>query len=166
MFIAHGPSGYILATSLLERARTAQVSARAVILSGIAGALAPDMDMLYFYLVDGRQTHHHKYITHWPIGWLVLLIAAAIWLFASRRTKTPFLLVVSFLAGLLHLALDSVVGDIWWFAPFVDKPFALFTVASVFKPWWLNFLLHWSFAVELGICLWALLLYRRRSKPA
>jgi hypothetical protein len=33
---------------------------------------------------------------------------------------------------------------------------------AIFKPWWLNFELHWSFAVELAICAWALPIYRRR----
>lgn len=60
--------------------------------------------------------------------------------------------------------LDSVVGDIWWFAPFVDRPFALFTVPALYKPWWLNFFLHWSFALELAICAWALATYRRRRR--
>ncbi len=60
----------------------------------------------------------------------------------------------------MHMLLDSIVGDIWWFAPFVDQPYALFTVEAVYKPWWLNFILHWSFAIEIGILLWALYLWR------
>jgi inner membrane protein len=63
--------------------------------------------------------------------------------------------------GLLHMVLDSVVGDIWWFAPFIDRPFALFTVPALYTPWWLNFLLHWSFALELAICVGAVITFRR-----
>lgn len=137
-----------------------------MIAAGIIGALAPDFDMSYFYLIDHRQTHHHKYVTHWPMLWLSLVSASAVWFRLSRAPKPAFLSLVFCLGGVLHVILDSFVGDVWWFAPFVDRPFALFTVPAVFKPGWLNFILHWSFAVELAICLWALLIYRRRSKPS
>lgn len=65
---------------------------------------------------------------------------------------------------LLHMVQDSVVGDIWWFAPFIDRPFALFTVPALHTPWWLNFLLHWSFALELAICVGAVITFRRRQR--
>lgn len=45
---------------------------------------------------------------------------------------------------------------------FIDRPYVLSTVSALFKPWWRNFVLHWSFALELGICAWALVIYRRR----
>jgi len=68
--------------------------------------------------------------------------------------------------GVLHMLLDSIVGDIWWFAPFVDQAYALFNVPARYQPWWLNFLLHWSFALELALWVWAFVLYRARRKPA
>jgi inner membrane protein len=73
------------------------------------------------------------------------------------------LAVIFSLNGLLHMVLDTVVGDIWWFAPFVDKPYAFFTVPAVYKPWWLNFILHWSFALELAFVLVAIYVWRRSS---
>lgn len=166
MFIAHAPSGYIMAASLLKRTQHIRVSAVAIILVSIIGALAPDFDLLYFYLIDNRQTHHHKYITHWPIIWLALLIISALLLRLSKKAKFPFLLLAFSLGGILHVVLDSLVGDIWWFAPFLDKPYAMFTVPAVFKPWWLNFILHWSFAAEIAICIWAIVIYRRRSNSS
>lgn len=127
------------------------------------GAIAPDFDMLYFHFIEHGQTHHHRYITHWPVFWLGLIasnfIVCALWM----RSALAFLALVFGLGGFLHVVLDSFVGDIWLFAPFLDKPFALFAVSARFKPWWLSFLLHWSFAVEIIICLWAYLLYRRRQ---
>lgn len=54
MFIAHVPAGYIYATTVAERLRQMQVSAFAVICAGCIGAIAPDIDMAWFYLVDGR----------------------------------------------------------------------------------------------------------------
>lgn len=45
---------------------------------------------------------------------------------------------------------------------FIGRPYVLFTVPPLFTPWWRNFVLHWSFALELGICAWPLIIYRRR----
>ena len=50
---------------------------------------------------------------------------------------------------------------VWWFAPFIDKPFALASVPAVYHPWWLNFILHWSFMLEVAILIWAGWLWRR-----
>ncbi len=162
MIIAHAPSGYILATLLIKRMARAPVTVKAIIITGIIGALAPDFDMVYFYLFDNKQTHHHKYFSHWPIIWLGLTTLSAIWFNYAKQSKSATLSLIFCLGGVLHVILDSFVGDIWWFAPFLDKPYSLFTVPAKFKPWWLNFILHWSFAVELIICFWAFLIYRRR----
>jgi membrane-bound metal-dependent hydrolase YbcI (DUF457 family) len=162
MFIAHVPSGYILSVALLKRIRRAPVSALSFALAGMLGALAPDLDLAYFYLIDHRQTHHHKYVSHWPILWLSLMLANALWFRFAKKSAPAALALLFSAGGVLHVILDSVVGDIWWFAPFIDKPYVLFTVAASFTPWWLNFILHWSFALELAICVWALVLYRRR----
>ncbi|WP_390881416.1 hypothetical protein [Cardiobacterium hominis] len=40
----------------------------------MAGGLLPDIDMLWFYLVD--HVHHHRYPTHWPLLWLLALVSA------------------------------------------------------------------------------------------
>lgn len=52
---------YLLATVLLKRLAASGASAKAVVVAGVLGAVAPDLDMFYFHLVDQRQTHHHKY---------------------------------------------------------------------------------------------------------
>jgi inner membrane protein len=166
MIIGHAPSGYIAATLLHGRLFSSGVSARAFIIASVLGAVAPDLDMLYFHLIDQRQHHHHSYFSHWPVVWLGLL-ALSLLLLRLRRGSQAAMLAVAFSGmGVLHLLLDSIVGDIWWFAPLLDQPFALFSVPALYKPWWLNFLLHWSFALELALWLWALLLYRRRHKAA
>lgn len=161
MIIAHLPSGYLMAVALLRKIRRAKPSA--VIAAGIAGAGAPDLDMFYFHLIDHGKVHHHQYLTHWPILWLGLLLASALW-FKCKPSRAGVLLQVFALGGVLHLMLDSLVGDIWWLIPFVNEPYSLFTVTARYQPWWLNFLWHWSFAVELAICAWAVLLYRSRKR--
>ncbi|WP_028444793.1 metal-dependent hydrolase [Chitinimonas koreensis] len=162
MFVAHLPSGYLLSTQLLNRLRNPAVPTGIIVAAGMLGAVAPDFDLLYFYLVDQRQTHHHQYFSHWPLCWIALtLIAAA----ALRWSRHALPLLAFDLGGLLHMALDTLVGDIWWFAPLLDRPFALFSVPALYQPWWLNFILHWSFAVELAICAWAWWVYHARSRP-
>ena len=162
MFIAHAPMGYIMSTSFLKRYGKLPATTSMVLLFGVLGSIAPDFDMIYFYLIDNRQTHHHNYITHWPIIWATLLAASTIWLRSSHKSKSPWLAFIFSLGGFIHIVLDSFVGDIWWFSPFANEPYAMFTVPARFSPWWLNFVFHWSFAVELIICAWAMLTYRRR----
>ncbi len=152
-----------MSVSILNRVRQTPASVSESIAAGVVGALAPDFDMVYFYLIDHHQTHHHKYITHWPILWVSLMLASMLWLSLAKQSKPAFLASVFCAGCVLHMVLDSFVGDVWWFAPFINKPYVVFTVPAVFKPWWLNFILHWSFAAELVICVWALLLYRARS---
>ena len=65
MLTAHLPSGYILARHWLNRWPSVHV--RLMLLAGVVGAVVPDLDMLWFHLVDNRQTHHHRYFTHWPL---------------------------------------------------------------------------------------------------
>lgn len=155
MFIAHLPAGYLLARHLVKRIGTLPASPRAVTLTAMAGAIAPDLDMLYFYFIDNGQTHHHKYFSHWPILWIGLLCMSLLALRLTKRKPLTLLALIFSLGGLLHMLLDSVVGDIWWLAPIVDQPYALFTVPARFQPWWLNFVLHWSFVIELLIIVWA-----------
>ena len=165
MIIAHLPSGYLMAVALLRRIR--RVKPSAVVAAGIAGAGAPDLDMFYFHFVDHGKVHHHQYLTHWPVLWLALLAAALLWN-RWHASRAALLLGIFALGGVLHLVLDTLVGDVWWLMPWVNEPYAFFTVTARHQPWWLNFLLHWSFAVELAICAWAALLYRarRRSRNA
>lgn len=166
MFIAHLPAGYISSRLLFPRFEAHGVTLKSFLCAGTLGAIAPDLDMLYFYFIDHRQHHHHTYFTHFPVLWITCLLAAATWLYFSKSKTMAALAVIFSLNGMIHMVMDTVVGDIWWFAPLVDKPLAFFTVHPVYKPWWLNFILHWSFALEIGIVLWALHLWHKGSAAA
>lgn len=88
-------------------------------------------------------------------------------LFCSRATKYTrysFVVLVFGAAGMVHMLLDSIVGDIWWFAPWVDASYSLFTVPARFDYWWLNFIFHWSFILEITICVCAYYVWVRRPK--
>jgi inner membrane protein len=169
VFIAHAPSGYIVAQKLIAfyRERDLPLPSRAIIAIAMLGALAPDFDLLYGYLWDHGQTHHHRYWTHWPIVWFAL---SGFWVagFYMCRARWAWGMALFCACGCLHIVLDTLVGDIWWLAPFQDRPYALFTVPARFSPWWLNFFLHWSFAAELAICAWAATLWlaKRRNESS
>ena len=163
MIIGHLPAGYIVSKLMFPYFEARRAVSKLFLWAGVLGAFAPDFDMAYFYLVDHRQHHHHTYWSHFPIIWLSLLFFSLIWFYSARTKSSAALAVIFSINGFIHLLLDTIVGDIWWLAPFVNKSFALFSVPALYTPWWLNFLLHWSFALELAIVAWAAYLWRNSS---
>jgi inner membrane protein len=148
MFIAHLPAGY-LAARLLAR-RLGATATPALVVAGMAGGVFPDLDLLYGAWVDGGRVHHHLYWPHLPLVWA----SAGLLLQLARRQldSAGRSLLGAFMLGVWsHLLLDSVAGDIWWLWPWLDTPFSLVSIPAIHAPWWLNYLLHWSFAVELAI---------------
>lgn len=164
MFIAHLPAAYICGTTLQRVFGATGFSTAVLVGAALAGGIAPDLDLFYFYLVDQRQTPHHLYWSHFPVLWLGLTALSALWYRLAASKRLPALLCVFGINGLLHVLLDTVVGDIRWLAPASLEPFSLFTVPALYKPWWLNFILHWSFLFELLVLAWAGLLYRQRAR--
>ncbi|WP_213794304.1 metal-dependent hydrolase [Klebsiella aerogenes] len=149
MFIGHLPAGYLLTSGLIKLSGT---PARAqLMMPGLVGAIAPDFDLFWCYLIDHAQRHHHLYFTHWPLLWLVTLAVFLLLGRVTRNNKIAVTGVVFCLNGIVHLVLDTVVGDVWWLMPFVNQPYALFKVSALYQPWWLNFFLHWSFMLELAL---------------
>lgn len=154
MFLAHLPAGYLMARRLAPRLAPDRPQARRLTAVCLVASVLPDIDLLYFYLVDGRQTLHHDYWTHIPAFWL-LATATAVTLFRVARAPVPWPAVAGLLAGVfLHLALDTVTGGIAWLYPHGGKV-VLIVVPARFEWWVWNFLLHWSFLLELAILTWA-----------
>jgi len=147
MFIAHIPVGLALGRIITKRQLTFPVLSIA-----ICGAIFPDLDLIRFYLFDNNQRHHHDYWTHIPGVWLLIILG---WYALSRFIRRPFgqLPLVFFTAVMSHLILDSVAGAIEWFWPVSDKGFHLVTVPSTHAKWYLSFLAHWTFAVEVFLSL-------------
>lgn len=66
--------------------------------AAVVGAVAPDLDMIRFHLLEHGQVHHHRYPTHIPAVWL--MIGAASLALPPRLRR----LAMAFLAGVaLHL---------------------------------------------------------------
>jgi hypothetical protein len=147
VFIAHLPAASLLNRALVRRAGLARTWAWA----GLAGAVTPDLDLLYFYLIDGRRHPHHTYWTHLPCFWALGALGVALlsrWLGAAVRSALWF-----FLANVgLHLVLDTYVGGIAWLYPWSKHELRLFSLPAVHAWWEANFLLHWSFLAEVALC--------------
>ena len=159
MFFAHIPAGYLVSRALV---RGNPFPLKFVLFAGMAGGMLPDIDLLYLYLLDSTPQHHHTYWTHLPIDWLGCTVLA--WV-AARKCSAAFRLgLAAFLLGWLsHLLLDTLTGDIWWLYPLVDQPYSLVKIEARYQPWWMNYLLHWSMAVEAAII--ALAVWLEGTKP-
>jgi len=152
MFIGHMPAGYLLTRAMrpiLSRNTPAKSPWKPFLYAGLAGSLLPDLDMLYFYLIDHGQHLHHGYWTHLPIFWVVigLIVLVCIAVFTKKRFF-PFVAVVE--ANIfLHLSLDTIVGKVRWLYPISNKDFFLFHVPAVHGWYVWNFFLHWTFLFEI-----------------
>ncbi len=152
MLIGHIPAGYLL-TRRIERT----LGLYGWMWLGLAASVFPDVDLLWFYLVDHRRAMHHHYWTHRPFDWLLIALA---WLGAAALFRLPRLR----LAGLvvlpnvfLHMVLDSIVGKIDWLYPVKGRGYSLFAVPATHKGWYMaNYFLHWTFAFEVIVVAWAI----------
>jgi inner membrane protein len=155
MLIAHLPAGYLLARRIAPRLARTPADARRLMVVGLGASVLPDIDLVYFYLVDGRQFPHHDYWTHIPAFWPAAMLAAAALLWLARM-KIPWREFLIFLAGIiLHLALDTPTGGIAWGWPAVLRRTLLVEIPAHFDWWVWSFVLHWTFLAELAILGWA-----------
>ena len=173
MIIAHLPAGYLLMKALSSRFEPAR--AKSLWGCGLAASVLPDADIFYFYFVKyflgGSPSSHRYFVTHWPLFWLALLGGAAIiLLWLKRRDLAAYPKVM--LAGVgLHLVLDIVAAPIYYLAPFSWEPVQLIRIPAVYGWWVMNFLRHWVFLLELGLCglagaVWLAGLYLRLKKSS
>ena len=112
MIIGHLPAGYILAKTLIRKLAKSGIHPHYIMLAGVIGAIFPDFDMFYFYLIDNRQHHHHTYWSHYPIIWLTLTLLSVVWYRSSLEKFHATLAIIFSSAGLIHLFLDTIVGDV------------------------------------------------------
>lgn len=168
MFIAHAPAGYICGSALADP--FPKEERKGVLISFLVGSVFPDVDMLYFYLIDHGRHHHHHYWTHLPIFWIAALgLSSIIGLLLKAKYLTW--LAASFIGGVfLHLILDTPFAGICWLYPITDQKFYLITVPAT-RSWWVwSFVFHWSFLFEIAICIAAAVVYfcrrKRRDKDA
>jgi inner membrane protein len=164
MFIAHLPVGYLVVTVAYQRVSSLGLKSRGYFTAGMLGAVAPDTDLIYFYLIDHRQHNHHSYWTHYPSVWLVLFLISLVLYLYKRSCAFCAVGMVFSVNGLIHMVLDSVAGYIHWFAPVGYHAYGLVTLTRKYEIWWLNYILHWTFLIELSLAVWAILVLRRNLR--
>ncbi|MHB1085725.1 MAG: peptidoglycan DD-metalloendopeptidase family protein [Thiobacillus sp.] len=157
MFFAHIPAGYLAGRAVLRGNQPGSNQPdylKWILVAGMTGGGFPDIDLLYSSWFDATPQHHHTYWTHLPIAWLGCVMLA--WGVSRNRSVSIRLgLATFFAAWLSHLMLDSIAGDIWWLYPYIDQPFSLVSIQARHQPWWMNYLLHWTMALELLIITFA-----------
>ena len=158
MFIGHAPASYLWTRWLLKRWGTPLrfLSRRKAMIFGVCAGLLPDLDLIYFYLVDRRQHLHHGYWTHIPSFWVAVFSAA---LLLGLMLRRPPMVLVSIIAGsnvLLHLILDTVAGKVRWLFPLSRRDFVWVDIPAVHDWWVWNFILHWTFGLEVLLVIGAL----------
>lgn len=148
MFLAHLPAGYLLSRALNSRPSHLPALPGYIMAAGLLGAIAPDLDLFWFYLVDNRAHPHHSYWTHFPSTWATLTALSLLWVRIGTQQHAAKTLLLFACGGLLHMMLDSVAGGIRWLAPYSSESWSLTEVKRFVEPWWLNFFLHWSILIE------------------
>ena len=93
----------------------------------LVAAVLPDVDLIWFYFVDERAFHHHKYWMHVPFFWLVIALAT---LPRAKRAKKMGLFAMFFGVIALHMFLDTLTGGIAWAMPFSERLFFFFDVSA------------------------------------
>lgn len=166
MFIAHLPAGYLVTRSILRRHPVAEPLRRRLLALGMAASVLPDLDLLWFYFVDQRRQVHHAYLPHLPLFWLTVFAVLALVLRVRGAARSTWLATTIVAANiLLHLVLDTTAGGIRWLWPFSHAELVMAHVPARHEPWVLNFILHWTFALELAILAAALLVAWGTGRP-
>ena len=78
MIFGHLPAGYITSKLLFKKFATRTSFYKAFMFWGMFGAIAPDIDLFYYYLIDVYKNSHHTYFTHFPLFWLILLLISLV----------------------------------------------------------------------------------------
>lgn len=164
MFLAHMPAGFLASRFLLSQFKLKPSKSKWLLTLGLLGSVFPDLDMLYFYLIDDRQHNHHSYWTHIPFYWFCLL---SIFYFIAAILKSRFIIAAATLfigCVLLHLLLDTFAGGgIKWLYPLNSSYFNIFTVPPRHGYWLWNYFLHWTALVELLIIYLAASIFWKKS---
>lgn len=151
MIIGHLPAGYLAAKAMARK-----IASPALFWGIVIGSVLPDIDMVWFLLIDST-VHHHHLITHRPIVWISLLILAV-------ALRSPALIGVA-LGAMLHMVLDTTLGEIAWFWPLSEAYVTFIEVQPTHDHWLKSFMAHWTFRVELAIAAVALfVLWRSRRR--
>lgn len=156
--IAHLPAGYLITKCYM---RHWHIHSRSLLVCGLLASIFPDTDLLLFYFVDARQYHHHDYWLHRPALWLGLGMVAYLCARITRCHKAIPYIIVSSANLLLHMVLDTIAGGIQWLYPLSEQRYTGIEIPATHDWWVWNFILHWTFLLEILIIASALIIWKR-----
>lgn len=167
MFFGHLPAGYLCTTWLLKKREFAPRDRNTLMLLGLIGSIAPDLDMFYFYLLDHRQHWHHTYFSHWPSFWLSVMTLSVLLGWVTQNRVWAWRGILLSVNAFGHLVLDTHVGRIRWLEPFSKEWFYFFDIPARYQPKILNFVFHWTFLFEIALASAAIYVFmsQRRLSP-
>ena len=156
MLISHVPAGYIItriADNILSRQQIRAIHRRAFYFWAFVGSVFPDIDMFYYYFIDKRQHLHHEYLTHIPFFWICSISLTMLFSAILKKHAARIYIYIFSINIFLHLFLDTLIGKIKWLYPFSEKFIFFFDVPTVYDNWIWNFVIHWTFMIEILIVL-------------
>lgn len=159
MLIGHLPAGYIASHFYTKRVKS--------LICGywlMLGSIFPDFDLLYFYTIDNRQHLHHTYLPHLPITWVGIFLILMVFKYFKITPKFTKYAIAFLVGASLHVLLDSHVGGMSWLHPFDKTHFYMIHVPNIYPYTVLNFVLHWTFLAEVGLCIWAIFIFIKKLK--
>lgn len=161
MMIGHVPAGYLLTVALLKRCR---VQVKYGLWCGLVASVLPDVDMIWFYIVDHGRFHHHSYWLHLPILWLAigLFLYGLDWVFNRHKAMGYITIIMANIT--LHLLLDTIAGGIAWLTPFSTHLYHLVEVPRHSHGWIVAFIFHWTFLLEILMIVAAVTVWMQRCK--
>jgi inner membrane protein len=160
MLIAHIPAGYIVSKKFND-IKKEKIS---FLKYGLIFSIWPDLDLIYFYLIDEKKHLHHMYFPHLP---LFLLISFAIIIVIKKLNilkKGENLCYLFLINWFVHLVLDTITGGISWLYPFSKKLYVFIKIPPTYSSWITSFVLHWSFIIEIMITVYSCILLFRQEK--
>lgn len=161
MFIAHGPAGYLIARLAGPAAERKGVPWPRFVTAAVIGAVAPDADFLWYYLIGHGNYSHHVYPTHWPLTWL--LVTALAWWWCKHNFKWGSVALVFGLGGLSHMLLDTFASGIQWLAPLSTHTYRIVLLHHYLRN--IGMGCAWNPMLELPIVATALIVWRIPRKP-
>lgn len=160
MLIAHASAGYIV-TKSFNKIKKDNIS---YLKYGLIFSILPDLDLLYFYLIDNKNTLHHFYFPHIPAFLLLGCLLIPVLKQLKITSKIINIYSLFLINWFVHLVLDTITGGINWLFPFSERLFFLIQIPAKYPHWILSFIFHWSFLIEIGIIIWSIILFLKGNR--
>lgn len=111
MILAHAPAGYIIGylfSSYIKR----PALHKPIMVTSLITSIMPDLDMLYWFLIDNQQHDHHIYWSHIPFVYFALLPFIALALLRKQWRIMGAFMSLAWINFMMHAVFDTVVSGI------------------------------------------------------